>query len=87
MVLAAFPDLHYATEDIVAQVDWVMARLTFRGAHDREFWDISPAGKRIAVQQVHWWRFANGKTVEDRAVRDNLRMLQQRDVVPMLRNP
>ncbi len=43
-------------------------------------------GRRIIVQHVHWWRFANGKVVEYRAVRDDLEMLQQLDVIPMLRN-
>lgn len=73
-------------EDIVVEGDQVMARSTFSGIHEGEFWGISPTGGRIAVQHVHWWRFANGKTVEYRAVRDDLGMLQQLDVVPMLRN-
>ncbi|MBA3474149.1 MAG: ester cyclase [Rubrobacter sp.] len=50
------------------------------------FWGISPTGRRIAVQHVYWWRFANGKVVEYWAVRDDLGMLQQLGVVPMLRN-
>jgi hypothetical protein len=35
---------------------------------------------------MHWWRFADGKVVEYRAVRDDLGMLQQLGVVSMLRN-
>lgn len=73
-------------EDIVVEGDQVMARSTFSGIHEGEFWGILPIGKRIAVQHVYWWRFANGKTVEYRAARDDLGMLQQLDVVPMLRN-
>ncbi len=63
-----------------------MARLFFSGTHEGEFWGISPTGRRITVQHVHWWRFADGKVLEYRAVRDDLGMLQQLGVVPMLRN-
>jgi predicted ester cyclase len=85
-VFVASPDLHYDTEDIVGQGDQVMARLTFRGIHEGEYWGISPIGKRIAVQHMHWCRFADGRIVEYRAVRDNLDMLQRLGVVPMLRD-
>src|SRR5215212_5095768 len=60
-VLAACPDLRYGVEDIVAEGDQVMSHVTFSGTHEGEFWGISPTRKRIAVQHVHWWRFANGK--------------------------
>jgi predicted ester cyclase len=52
-----------------------MARSTFSGIHEGEFWGISPTGRRIVVQHVHWWRFANGKTVEYRVGSDDLGML------------
>ena len=63
-----------------------MARLMFSETHEGEFWGISPTGRRIAVQYVHWCRFANGKVMKYRAVRYYLGMLQQLDVVPVLRN-
>jgi predicted ester cyclase len=60
--------------------------LTFSGTHDGEFWGISLTGRHIALQQVTWWRFDNGKATKYQAVRGDLEMLQLLGIVPMLRN-
>jgi len=49
MFRAAFPALHEAIEDMVAEGDRVCSRLTLRGTHRGEFMGMAPTGKAIAV--------------------------------------
>ena len=45
-------------------------------------WDVPPTGESFAVQQVHWFRVADGKVAQHSAVRDALGMLRQLGVIP-----
>jgi steroid delta-isomerase-like uncharacterized protein len=82
MLRTAFPDLHQEIDEVIAEGDRVVARTTMRGTHTGPFMGIPPTGRRFEQQQIHIFRFANGKTVEHRAVRDDLGMLQQLGVIP-----
>ena len=82
MLRTAFPDLHYATEEMIAEDDKVVARTTLRGTHLGPFMGIPPTGRQFVQAQIHILRFANGKAVEHRALRDDLGMLQQLGVIP-----
>jgi predicted ester cyclase len=56
----------------------VAIRGTASGTHEGdELWGIPPTGKRFAVEQVHWFRVAEGKLAEHWAVRDDLGMMRQ----------
>jgi len=46
MYLAAFPDVHFTVEDMVAEGDMVVARLTARGTHQGVFLDIPQLANR-----------------------------------------
>jgi steroid delta-isomerase-like uncharacterized protein len=80
-VLSVFPDHRFDIEDDVADGDTVAARGTCSGTHEGELWGIPPTGERFAVQQVHWFRVADGKVAEHWAVRDDLGMLRQLGVM------
>jgi steroid delta-isomerase-like uncharacterized protein len=86
MLRTAFPDLQFEVAELIAEGDTVVARTTLQGTHDGPltFWDIPPTGRRFAQEQIHIFRFADGKAVEHRAVRDDLAMLQQLGVIPSL---
>jgi uncharacterized protein YhfF len=45
---SAFPDLRTDIEDLIAEGDRVVARLSFRGTHQGEFRGIAPSGLRAA---------------------------------------
>ena len=74
---SAFPDVHMAIDDIVAEGDKVVMHTTMSGTHEGPFWGIAPTGRRFAQRQVHALRIADGKAVEHWAVRDDLGFLQQ----------
>jgi len=82
MFRAAFPDLHFRVDDIVASGEKVVARATMQGTHQGEFMGMQPTGKKVAVEVIDIFRFANGKIVEHWGVADNLSMMQQLGAMP-----
>ena len=78
----AFPDLHFTVEDLIAEGDKVVARLTASGAQQGVFMGISPTGKRTTVTAIDIIRIAGGKFVEHWLEMDTLGLLHQLGVVP-----
>lgn len=62
---AAFPDATATLEDIVAEGDRVVYRLTIRGTHRAEFQGIPATGRRVTVSFLGIVRIAGGKLVEE----------------------
>jgi steroid delta-isomerase-like uncharacterized protein len=59
----AFPDLHVALDEFVAEDDRVFLRSTMTGTHDSEFRGIPATGRHIAVESAEVFRIADGKFV------------------------
>jgi predicted ester cyclase len=87
----AFPDRTYAVDDLLAEGDRVVCRLTVRGTHQGtpvipvEGGLLSthpPTGRAYAVQQIHIFRLVDGLIAEHWAVRDDLGLMQQLGIVP-----
>jgi steroid delta-isomerase-like uncharacterized protein len=83
MFWAAFPDLHYAVEDVIAEGDRVVRRSTAAGTMKGDFLGMPATGKSATWGEVHILRIADGKIVEHWASVDQLGMLQQLGLVPM----
>ena len=81
MVTAAFPDNRHAVEDVFAEGDKVVARVTLTGTHGGTFMGIPPTGRRISVQEIHVYGLRDGKVVEHRVGRDDLGALRQLGVI------
>ena len=60
-----FPDLKITIEDVIAEGDKVVARVTGIGTHQGEFMGIAPTGKKVTVSYIRIFRIANGKITED----------------------
>jgi len=84
MYLTAFPDMHLTVEDMIAEGDKVVARLTSDGTQQGEFMGISPTGKHVTVTVMDILRIAGGKFVEHWIEMDTLGLLQQLGVVPSM---
>ena len=82
MFRTAFPDLQFSVEDMIAEGDKVVSRITMRGTHKGEFMGIPATGKTITVQAIDIIRFANGKAVEHWGVTDSAAMMEQLGVAP-----
>ena len=64
MMRTAFPDLQVTIEDLIAEGDKVVGRVTARGTHRGEFMGAAPTNKAITMEEIHIGRFSNGKLVE-----------------------
>lgn len=80
----AFPGAQFTIEDIIAEGDRVMVRMTARYVHKGEFMGVAPTGKAVEIQKMDIFRFAGGKCVEHWDVVDRLGLLQQLGALPKL---
>lgn len=76
-----FPDLKVVAEDIVAEGDRVVARVTITGTHQGRFMGIEPTGKPITIRSVDIWRIENDRLKEHWDVVDRLEFMQQLGLV------
>lgn len=84
---AAFPDLQFTFEDMIAEGDTVATRFTMHGTHEGEFMGIPPTGKEVRVSGMVFERVEDGKVQEGWVQRDNLGMMQQLGVIPHPEQP
>jgi len=74
---AAFPDLHYHTEDLIAEGDRVVQRFSLHGTHRGAFMGLPPTGTEIHLNGISIFRLEKGKIVEHWAVQDGLALMIQ----------
>lgn len=60
----AFPDSHYSVEDLIAENDRVVLRVTTRGTHRKEFYGIAPTNRKVEFTGIVIYRIQDGKIVE-----------------------
>ena len=82
MFRAAFPDMRLTVEDMIAEGDKVVDRVTVRGTHEGELMGIPASGKQVEFMETHISRIADGKIVERWGEWDALGMMQQIGAVP-----
>ncbi len=73
----AFPDLHFAVEEIVAEGDTVVARWTLTGTHSGPFLGIPAPGKTIRVGGMSMDHLQDGVLVSGFDGWDSLGLRQQ----------
>jgi predicted SnoaL-like aldol condensation-catalyzing enzyme len=78
----AFPDLHMTVEDVLADGDKAMLRLTVQGTHVGEFMGRLATGRRITWTETHIVRYEEDKVAEHWVNIDELGRLQQLGAMP-----
>lgn len=79
---AAFPDVRFDVQDVIAEDDRVMVRFVLSGTHEGKFMGIEPTGKEITMSGIVVYRFAEGKIVERWSEANTLGLLQQLGAMP-----
>jgi predicted ester cyclase len=87
MELAAFPDIRCTVDDVIAEGDKVVLRITFQGTHLGEFrtplGTIPATGRRIRMGSTTIYRLVDGRVAEEWPQHDWLGLLQQFGTLPM----
>ena len=78
----AFPDLRFAIEDLIAEGDKVVTRLTASGTHERDLAGIPATGRRVTISGIVITRYQNGKAAEAWVKFDFLSLYRQLGVIP-----
>ena len=81
--LAAFPDLHFSIDDLVAEGNKVVWRFTASGTHKNPFMSIPPSGKSATITGMVIFRLENSRIAETWVNIDALGLLQQLGAIPM----
>ena len=82
MLRTAFPDLHFAIEDLIAEGDTVAGRLTMNGTHTGPLMGMPPTRRAIRQAHMHFVRFRDGKAIEHWGLRDDVGMMRQIGLMP-----
>jgi steroid delta-isomerase-like uncharacterized protein len=77
MIRAAFPDLEWRVDEMVAEGDTVASRFTWRGTHRGPFLGVPPTGRPIAVTGMVFDRVVGGRLVESQILMNTLGILAQ----------
>jgi predicted ester cyclase len=79
----AFPDLHVAVEDMIAEGDKVVGRNSVSGSHLGEYMGLAPTGKSGTYNEVFIFRFLSGRIAETWGVVDVISQMQQLGVIAL----
>ena len=72
----AFPDTRHTIEDLVAEGDRVVARISARGTHTGELFGHAPTGRVVTLTGIAIYRLVDGEIVE-RWAEQGLGVLEQ----------
>lgn len=81
-ILAAFPDSHMTIDELLADGDKVIYRMTYTGTHKGELMGIPATDKAVRVRTIGIARVSGGKIVEEWENMDEMGIMQQLGLVP-----
>jgi len=76
-LLRAYPDLHVAVEDLIAEADKLVSRNVVTGTHQGEYLGLPPTGRPVTYNEIFIFRFEDGRIAETWGVVDVLAQLRQ----------
>ena len=76
VLLSAFTGGTSTVEDVIADGDKVVSRLTFRGTHTGDMMGIPATGKSVTMSEIIIDRLADGKIVESWRLFEQMGMMR-----------
>ena len=76
-VRAAFPDFHNQVDEILAEGDGVMARLTYSGTHMGELYGAAPTGNRVEYGGIAYFKILEGRITSGLVYGDTIGLMRQ----------
>jgi steroid delta-isomerase-like uncharacterized protein len=81
-LFAAFDDLHWSPQEMIAEDDRVMMWSTWTGTHHGDFMGIAPTDRSVTVEAWTIDRFRDGQLAESRIIMDVIGLLTQLGAIP-----
>lgn len=82
MLRTAFPDMRMEVEDLIAEGDKVVARISMTATQQGEFMGVPPSGRSVDVQIIDVMRIRDGQAREHWGIIDGMALMQQLGAVP-----
>lgn len=82
MLRSAFEGFRMDIDDLYADGDTAIARVTARGTHVGEFMGVPASGATVAAPLIDILRFQDGKAIEHWGVMDMMTLMQQIGAIP-----
>ena len=82
MLRSASPDYKAQIDDILAEGDKVVIRMTWSGTQKGEFMGVPATGKRVSFGVIDIIRITNGKVAEHWGQMDSMSLMQQLGAIP-----
>jgi len=80
-LIRGFPDLTVSVNEILADGDYVAARLTLRGTHRGPFAGVAATERAMTWGSMRFYRIENDMVAETWAIQDRLGLFQQLGLV------
>jgi steroid delta-isomerase-like uncharacterized protein len=75
--LSAFHDTQIEIEELIAEGDKVMSRVSLRGTHGGDLQGMPPTGRTFTVSAFTVFRLVDGKIAEEWEILDELGLMRQ----------
>ena len=82
MLRAAFPDMHWVVEEMIAEGEKVVTRFTWTGTQQGTFMGIPATGRSVVVKGVVIDRIVGSMMTDSRILMDTMGLMQQLGVIP-----
>ena len=79
---AAFPDMSFTVEDLIAENDKATVRWTLRGTHQGEFAGVPATGRSVEIAGIDLFHLKDGRLSEGWVEADTMGLMQQLGVMP-----
>ena len=80
-VIAAFPDVKWTIEDIIAEGDKEVVRWSWKGTNQHSFDGFPATNKAVTHHAIHIFQFSGGKIITAWMQSDRLGFYQQIEVI------